>query len=330
MNRRKAASLSTEIGSGKALVINLTKANEHDDATVKQLSHFRKESGMSLERLAFKIGTSESSLSLYLKKQYTGNVQNINELVKRFLRIEFSKLYSVPTSLDFVMTDTAKKIIKVAEASHIDSVISLILGAPGSGKSTAVKQYYLDNSPNAIYLQLNQSYRTPYEWLKKLSGGYSSGTINSMANYLIKKLSGSNSVLILDQVDYLSLTSIDILRSISEESNTGLVLVGLPTFAKKLKGDSPELVQLRDRIRIYLKLDKLSDEEIYQILSENWAGLTEKQKEIFARYSKGSLRLLSSLVYNCRKYLNQKVNKGFELEDEDIINAASHLPLQLD
>jgi hypothetical protein len=330
MSKHQAASLSTEIGSGKSLIINLSKANEHNDAAIKELNYYKEMSKRSLEQIAYAVGVSESVLNLWLRKQYTGNISKINDLVKRFLRIELSKLQSVPTSLEFVLTGTAKKILKVVEATHIDGIISLILGSPGSGKTTAVRQYLYDNSPNVTYLQLNQSYRTPYEWLKKLSGGYSSGTINSMANYIIKKLSGSNSLLILDQVDYLSLTSIDILRSISEESQTGLLLIGLPTFAKKLKGESPELIQLRDRIRVYLKLEKLTEEEIFFILDENWAGLTENQKKLFARYSKGSLRLLSSLVYNCRKYLNQKVNEGFDLEEEDIINAAGNLPLQID
>ena len=330
MSRRIAASLSTGIGNSKTTIINFSKVQEHDEALIKELIYYYEESGKSWERIAYAVGTSESTLNLWLKKQYTGNVSKVNELVKRFSRIELSKLKSVPTTLEFVMTETAKKILKVTEATHIDGVISLILGSPGSGKTRAVNQYIYENNQKVIYLHLNQSYRTPMEWLKRLIGEMVSGSINRMVNILTEKLSGSNSLLIFDQCDYLSLTSIDILRSISEDSKTGLLLIGLPSFAKKLKGQLPELVQLRDRISVFLKLEKLTNEEIYQILNENWAGLTDNQKDLFAKYSKGSLRLLSSLVYNCRKYLSLPENKGFELEDNDIIAAASHLPLMID
>ena len=330
MSRRQAASLSTEIGSGKSLIVNLSKFQEHDESSIKELNYYYNESGKTWERIAYGIGISESTLNLYLKKQYTGNVAKVNDLVKKFLRIELSKLISVPTSLEFVLTELAKKIWKVIEATHIDGIISCVLGSSGIGKTRTVRQYMYDNSEKVVYLHLNQSYRTPYEWLKQLASGIGSNSIHKMVESLILKLSGSNKILILDQCDYLSLTSIDILRSISEDSKTGLLLIGLPTFAKKIKGDSPELVQLRDRIGVYLKLDKLSSEDMFLILDENWAGLSVNEKELFVRYSKGSLRLLSSLIYNCRKFLIQPENKGLELEDDDIINAAGHLPLLLD
>ena len=330
MNKKSAAALSSSIGSERSMIINLSKVQEHNDPLIRELNYYHEESGKAWERIAFAIGISESTLSLWLKKQYTGNVSNVNEQVKKFLRIELSKLKSVPTTLEFVRTETAERILKVTEATHIDGVISLILGLPGSGKTRAVRQYIYDNSHKVSYLHLNQSYRAPQEWLKKLLGEMVSSSINKMVNHLIQKLSGSNSLLILDQCDYLSLTSIDILRSISEDSKTGLLLIGLPSFQKKLRGNSPELVQLRDRISVFLNLEKLKNEEMYKILDENWAGLSMSQKDLFIKYSKGSLRLLSSLVYNCRKYMSLPENRGFELQDNDILAAASHLPLMND
>ncbi len=195
----------------------------------------------------------------------------------------------------------------------------------------SVKEYCKDN--DVIYLEANRTYRLPNEYLRKIHvnkkvGKDGRGSLNAMYNDIVEELRGTNTLIVIDQADYLNLGAIDVFRAISDEAGIGVVFVGLPSFLRKLRGNEPEVRQVRDRIKVKIELAAYSAEECDDILNVNWDGLNGLAKE-FYRYSSGSLRILSSLVYNARRIMANPKNQDKDLNQTLIARAAEYLEIRV-
>lgn len=319
----------TLMNDNQCVIISIDKLKQYDRQLVFQLEKYKEDSGRSWEKIAKAIGVNSGGLNLWRRTQYTGNIAAINDKVKKFLNIEHAKLFSIPIELEYCEINNTRRMRRAIESAHVDGIIAVIISNPGLGKTRCAKQYLWDNK--VIYLHLNHTFQQPLEWLKKISkhqllGGTGSGTVHSLSEEIMRNLFGKNILLLVDQADYLNLSGIDILRSITEDTKTGLVLMGLPRLMAKLKDNSPEVTQLRDRIRILVELNPITIDDVRIVLQENWAGLDDRLIEEFFKQCKGSLRILSSLVYNCRKLLALQEFKGEELTLEMIKGAADILP----
>src|SRR5690606_37154873 len=106
--------------------------------------------------------------------------------------------------------------------------------------------------------------------------------------------------MIIDQADYLSRDALDLLRTLYDDLRMGLVLIGLPRLKDVLKGRSSESRQLASRIATPYEFTNPTFEHVENILDDNWHGLSYELKNLFYKYSGGSLRILSHLIYHCK------------------------------
>ena len=145
--------------------------------------------------------------------------------------------------------------------------MGLVYGEPGLGKTQAIKWWAFKN--DAILIRCNQMMSS--KWLLREILDYMSEikpyTVSDSFDEVIKNLILKPRVLIVDEVDYLTMEkvkSIEILRDIHDKTNIPVVLVGMTSANSRLKKFS----HLYDRLSEIVKFEKFSKTDIKTIIKE--------------------------------------------------------------
>ncbi|GAB4287140.1 MAG: hypothetical protein Kow0098_03250 [Ignavibacteriaceae bacterium] len=300
------------------------KGKQHDEELISKLEAYQRSSEKSWAVICDQLGKSATIISLWRKKKYTGDVEAVNDAVEKFLRVEAQKALSVNIKLDYVEIDNNRRCLKVLETALTDGIMAAIIGDTGTSKTYSILQFVKNN--DCIYIHANRTYRWPVEYLRRIHthrfvGKDGRGTMNQLSIDIIHELKGKNVLIIVDQADYLNLAAIDIFRTINEDAGVGVVFVGLPSFLSKLRGNQPEVRQVRDRLKTRLELKRFTREDCKNILDLNFPGLNGYSQDFYT-LSNGSIRILESLVYNVKLLIK---NKNYQLDKKLIHDAAALL-----
>ncbi len=236
--------------------------------TRQNLKDFIEKTGITLTCVSRSTGIGVPRLSRWLKDNYKGDNQKINEAVESFINREKNKNSISNNSIKFVETSIATTIFGTARNCHYKSELGVIFGDAGLGKTTAIEKYSVEN-PDVILIKVNPSYTKKFlvqEIHKKL--GYEGlGAIYTMLNEIIAKLKNSGRMIIVDQAEYLTQASLELLRAIYDEAKIGLLLIGMPKLYFNLKGQKGDFRQLFTRIGYKIKLENLLPEDTKVIVN---------------------------------------------------------------
>lgn len=153
--------------------------------------------------------------------------------------------------------------------------------------------------------------------------------LKQLYEFLLNELSqGNNAVLIIDEAQNLRASTLETIRMLSnfetnKEKLLQIVLVGQPQLRKKL--DSPDLLQLRQRISVRFHIKPLEQSEILGYINHrlNVAGtgdnasFTDESLSMIFSYSGGIPRIINLL---CDKALLLGFVRGTHLIDGNIID----------
>src|SRR6186713_217629 len=210
----------------------------------------------------------------------------------------------------------------------------VITGEIGAGKTTLIESFLRQLDSDVVIAQINQTQVTAVEFLQSVlvQFGFSPfkmkkaeliATINS---FLIEQYAAGRKVLlIIDEAQNLSLKVLEEIRMLSgieatKEKVLRIILAGQPELNEKL--DSPELVQLTQRIRLRFHLGTLSREDLRSYVRHRLDVAGADGREIFAedtypeifRYTGGVPRLVNTL---CDTAMMAAFN-----EDRDFVTVA--------
>ena len=171
----------------------------------------------------------------------------------------------------FVKTNNVKRFITMMNnlQNRAEGVpgMGLVYGEPGLGKTQAIKWWAFKN--DAILIRCNQMMSS--KWLLREILDYMSEikpyTVSDSFDEVIKNLILKPRVLIVDEVDYLTmekLKSIEILRDIHDKTNVPVVLVGMTSANSRLKKFS----HLYDRLSEIVKFERFLKADIKTIIKE--------------------------------------------------------------
>lgn len=298
------------------------KISRFDAELIKELEAHYKESGKSWNNISDEMNLSAAVVSTWRKEKYTGDIEGINETVRRYLILQRRKALSPKVELDYVETKNNRTVLKVLETAHVDGVIGAIIGDTGTSKTTSIRKYMEEN--NVIFISANGTYKFPVEYLRKIHthsivGKDGLGTMNKLCSEIINELKKKDAMIVIDQADYLNLRAIDVFRTFNDEAGIGIVFVGLPSFLSKIQGNQPEVRQVRDRIKVRVELKAFSFSDCQKIIDRNYPGINGYAKDFYEQ-SLGSIRILSSLIYNVKKMV-----AGGEKLDKATINEAAKM-----
>ncbi len=194
--------------------------------------------------------------------------------------------------------------------------IVLITGAIGTGKTMALQSFLMNLGPRFEFALITNTRLTSIELMKMILedldvkfpiGSDKSDLLILFKDYMLAASNAGKRVLIV--VDEAQNLSSEVLEEIRLLTNLGqgegqpvqIILVGQPELDAKV--NSPELAQLRQRIRVHYNLDPLSRKEIEEYLDHRMAvaGCTRRvfnseAIDVIYRESRGIPRLVNTMA----------------------------------
>jgi general secretion pathway protein A len=191
----------------------------------------------------------------------------------------------------------------------------VVTGEIGSGKTTLIESFLRQLDSDMVIAQINQTQVNAVEFLQSVlvQFGFSpfkmkkAELIATLNSFLIEQYAAGRKVLlIIDEAQNLSLKVLEEIRMLSgieatKEKVLRIILAGQPELNEKL--DSPELVQLTQRIRLRFHLGALSREDLRSYVRHRLDVAGAEGREIFAedtyaeiyKYAGGVPRLVNTL-----------------------------------
>jgi general secretion pathway protein A len=191
----------------------------------------------------------------------------------------------------------------------------VITGEIGSGKTTLIETFLRELEKDIVVAQINQTQISPIEFLQSVlvQFGFTpfkmkkAELLATLNNFLIEQYAAGRKVLlIVDEAQNLSQSTLEEIRMLSgiettKEKVLRIILAGQPELNAKL--DSPELVQLAQRVRLRFHLSALSPEDTRGYILHRLEVAGSGGREIFAedtfplvyRYTGGVPRLINTL-----------------------------------
>ena len=123
--------------------------------------------------------------------------------------LRLAKADSPPARGGFVMTDTARDILRSLTLVRqiVGPALTMIAGAPGLGKSEALKHFAAQNGGSCIYIQAVRGEGTAWSFAHSLADqfGYGAADFRTVqeARIWLARFIGPNCMLIVDEAQYL-------------------------------------------------------------------------------------------------------------------------------
>jgi len=191
----------------------------------------------------------------------------------------------------------------------------VITGEIGSGKTTLIETFLRELDKDVVVAQINQTQVSVIEFLQTLLAQFGfnpfrmkkAELLTTLNNFLIEQYAAGHKVLlIVDEAQNLSLRVLEEIRMLSgiettKEKVLRIILAGQPEMNEKL--DSPELVQLTQRVRLRFHLSALSKEDMQGFILHRLEVAGSEGREIFEpdtfellyQYTGGVPRLVNTL-----------------------------------
>jgi DNA transposition AAA+ family ATPase len=217
-----------------------------------------KEAG-SASDAAREAGIAYGTFTAWLAGTYAGRNDRVADGVRKWLRSRAAKAEtraSAPTSPGFVHTPTSGAVIATLQQAQHMPDFCVITGPPGIGKTTAACRYTRE-TPNVFKMTAHPSLRSPRHVLTELSRTLNVQTtvmLHLAQRAIVQRLRGIGALVIVDEAQHLTSEALDQLRSIHDEAECGLALLGNATVFGRLEGGSrsADFAQLFSRVGVRL------------------------------------------------------------------------------
>jgi type II secretory pathway predicted ATPase ExeA len=191
----------------------------------------------------------------------------------------------------------------------------VITGEIGAGKTTLIETFLKELQPDVLVAQINQTQLTPTAFLQTVLVQFGFSPFNmkkpevlaTLNDFLMEQhASGRKVLLIVDEAQNLSNRVLEEVRMLSgvetaKDKALRIILAGQPELNDKL--NSPEFVQLTQRVRLRFHLAALSKAETSSYIDHRLEVAGSQGRRIFAedtypviyRYTGGVPRLINTL-----------------------------------
>ena len=191
----------------------------------------------------------------------------------------------------------------------------VITGEIGAGKTTLIETFLRELQTDAVVAQINQTQLSPTAFLQTVLVQFGFSPFNmkkpevlaTLNQFLVEQhVSGRKVLLIVDEAQNLSHRVLEEVRMLSGIETTKdkalrIILAGQPELSDKL--NSPELLQLTQRVRLRFHLTALSRTETAAYIDHRLEVAGSQGRRIFAdetyatiyRYTGGVPRLINTL-----------------------------------
>ena len=170
----------------------------------------------------------------------------------------------------FVKTKNVKQFISMVGnlQNRAEGVpgMALVYGEPGLGKTQTINWWALKNDAILVRCTQLMSARWLLTEILDEMGEIASSRISDCFNLIIKNLITNPQILIIDEIDYLTIDTkiVETLRDIHDKTNIPIILVGMTNAKSRLK----RYKHLYDRLSEIVKFEPFSKQDIAEIIRE--------------------------------------------------------------
>lgn len=214
--------------------------------------------GRALTAIATEVGIAYATLAAWRNDKYAGRNERVAAAVRAWLtrRVARTRAATVlPANPGFVMTRTASEIIDVLEAAQSLGRMAVVVGAPGTGKTMAFRQYRR-TYPQVVWIATMQPcHTTSSAVLREIAvtlGLPQEHAAADISRSITRRLTDTQGLLIIDEAQHLPPQALDQVRSIHDVAEIGVVLGGNAGLMTKLGAIQriPDLAQIFSRIAL--------------------------------------------------------------------------------
>lgn len=298
---------------------------KYDENLLSQVKSYLETSGTDQTTLAKRVGKSPATLSQYLKGDYKGNVENLENDLRKYLKLVTAKKNYKRIKLEFEKTTVAKQILKIAQMCQYNGELALCYGSSGLGKTTALE--YLKKEGSGIILVDPDENATPRAILKQVADGIKLGYYDAMpedfiAN-IVKKLRKSEYLIVVDEAENLKPDVFRTLRKVHDRCNgsCGLLFIGTERLYASLAKRKGEFDYVLNRVSLKFQLKPLTKEDVQLLASQIFPDITHELISFLANATNYNARILFNTLKRC-KDITESNNIAL---DEDVIKEARGL-----
>lgn len=221
----------------------------------------------------------------------------------------------------FVKTNNVKRFITMMNnlQNRAEGVpgMGLVYGEPGLGKTQTINWWAFKNDAILIRCTQLMTARWLLNEILESMNEVRSFTVADCFKMVIRNLIVHPQVLIIDEIDYLTVDSraVETLRDIHDKTNVPIILVGMTSANSRLK----KFNHLYDRLSEIVKFEKFSKADIKTIVQE----LSEiEMTECAIRYMYSNLNRFRQIVKVINKAEMLAKANGLNSIDEILIKEA--------
>jgi DNA transposition AAA+ family ATPase len=309
---------NTETSSSNVIRPEKFNAGEADELRARVQTELATQK-LSYANAAKEIGVSKSSLTHWLNETSETSVETV-EKIRAWLDPEsFESSAPISGSIQvpqYTQTPTSKRILDLLVYCHAYNDLGCVYGGAGVGKTSTIKHYQSEHS-NVFVMVGSPEVSGVHPMLEELAravgledcvGG--SRTISRTIRNRLKSL--KSPFLIVDEAQELGLNALNTLRSIHDEVEVGVALLGNPVIYERMSGGSrsAHYAQLFSRVGAQIYAMKPVCQDVLQLL-EKW-GLKDKASiEYLMRIAArpGALRSVTKVLRLAIAAAEDDVNK---------------------
>lgn len=201
-----------------------------------RLVEYKEQTRKSQSEIAKEMGVSDASLSQFLKGSYKAPhtiIPKVEQLIGMAEKQEIA-----PKEPGFCRTSISGTVMDLIAYCHIQRKVGVAYGDAGVGKTMAIREYKAQNPDTAIVITISPCFAT-MTGVNDLLGEelrIKEKVSRKIYAEAVRKLRGSNKVIIIDEAQHLTVRVINHLRCISDESGVGMAFVGNEEIYLKMRG----------------------------------------------------------------------------------------------
>ncbi|MDG3444505.1 AAA family ATPase [Nitrospirillum amazonense] len=246
---------------------------------------------------ARRAGMAESTFAAWLSGKYQGNNEKATGDAMRWLVARQSQRMaaaSITASPDFIETPSARDFITALRYAQVACDITVIVGAPGIGKTMAAEAYKLV-TPNVWLTTMTPSTSKPSAMLAEICAELDvpEKSTTKMARALGRFVKGKKGLLIVDEGQNLRPESMDELRALNDIYKVAIAVIGNEKVVSRLEGKQADYGQLYSRVGTRLIRPRPNEGDISALIAA-W-GVTDPQEVTFLMGVAGKAGALRTL-----------------------------------
>lgn len=283
--------------------------------------------GLTLKAVAAQLGYSQTTVSQFLSGSYLGDLQKVEQQVSEYLERERERESMGLLKRTFVQTSNSERVMAVCRGAHLGGFICVITGEAGVGKTEALREYEMQNRSSTIRFELHAAQNAVSLFTKlhqRLGLGEGTKQLADLYEHCQDRLAGTGKLIICDQVEFLPVKAVELLRGLHDQAGIGLVLAGLPRLMNNIRGNRGQFAQIYTRVFTHIELKKITQGDCLAVLQAYEIPNAEKLSRTFYQLSRNNLRTVMMLI---KGSMQIAMNSKCEITKDVVQAAADHLAI---